>query len=255
MNTEELLDRLELLYPENNLILDLRKVILNDDRFAMFRLVKHLNDTPLTEALRKVEHLENFDKDAFSRGQIKSKKWLIDELVKLDLDLGTVFLCAGWYATLAAMLFESPCKIEKIRSFDGDPACVDVADTINASYFKNSWRFTAISEDIHNINYSEHSWAAWSNTNNRMSYPIVDIPTTIINTSCEHIENFNLWYNRIPLGKIVILQTNNYFEIADHINCSSSLEEFATSTPMTEVLYQGELQLPKYNRFMRIGIK
>jgi hypothetical protein len=255
MKTEELLDRLELLYPSNLLLADLRKAVLNEDRFALFRVIKHINDTPLTEAIRKFEKLETFDTDSLSRGQIKSKKWLIDELEKLDLNLGTVFLCAGWYATLAAMLFESTCKIEKIRSFDVDPTCVDVADTINANNFKNSWRFKAILEDIHKINYSEHSWSSWSNANNRMSYPIVDIPTTIINTSCEHIEKFSNWFNSIPSGKIVILQTNNYFEIADHINCSSSLEEFATSTPMTEVLYQGELQLPKYNRFMRIGIK
>jgi hypothetical protein len=255
MKTEELLDRLELLYPYNSLVSDLRKAVLNDDRFALFRLIKHINDTPLTEAIRKFEKLETFDTDALSRGQIKSKKWLITELEKLDLNLGTVFLCAGWYATLAAMLFESTCKIEKIRSFDVDSTCVDVADAINANNFKNGWRFKAISEDIHKINYREHSWSSWSNTNNRMSYPIVDIPTTIINTSCEHIENFNLWYDSIPLGKIIILQTNNYFEIEDHVNCSEDLDKFANQTPMSTVLYQGELELPKYKRFMRIGIK
>ena len=29
------------------------------------------------------------------------------ELKKIGMHLGTVFLCAGWYGTLATMLFES----------------------------------------------------------------------------------------------------------------------------------------------------
>ena len=37
-----------------------------------------------------------------SRGQLKSKKWLVDELKKLDLKLGTMFLCAGWYASIVS---------------------------------------------------------------------------------------------------------------------------------------------------------
>ena len=43
-----------------------------------------------------------YDIDCLSRGQLKSKKWLIDNLKELNLDLGTVFLCAGWYATLVS---------------------------------------------------------------------------------------------------------------------------------------------------------
>jgi hypothetical protein len=252
MKTEELLDRLELLYPSNSLVSDLRKAVLNDDRFALFRLIKHINDTPLTEAIRKFEKLETFDTDSLSRGQIKSKKWLIDELEKLDLNLGTVFLCAGWYATLAAMLFESTCKIEKIRSFDLDPTCAEIADTVNRPMVLDNWKFKASTMNIQEISYpSTYTTLRSNNTEVELS----DNPTTIINTSCEHIENFNLWYARIPLGKIVILQTNNYFEIEDHINCSLSLDDFEKQTPMSTVLYQGELELPKYKRFMRIGIK
>ena len=55
--------------------------------------------------------------------------------------------------------------------------------------------------------------------------------------------------------KIVILQTNDYFEISDHVNCSHNLEEFELATPMGKCLYSGEIDLGKYKRFMRIGIK
>lgn len=255
MKTNELLDRLELLYPDNTLLSDLRKALVDDNRYSLFRLIKNLNDTNLVEAIRKLDQNNEFNSDAFSRGQIKSKAWLVKELENLDLNLGIVFLCAGWYATLAAMLFESKCKIDKIRSFDTDKSCESIADSVNAHEFKNNWKFKAITENIHNIDYFSHTWSSWSNANNRMSYPITDIPDTIINTSCEHIENFKSWYDKIPSGKLIVLQTNNYFEIEDHVNCSNSLEEFATNTPMSEVLYQGELQLPKYIRYMRIGIR
>jgi hypothetical protein len=88
-----------------------------------------------------------------------------------------------------------------------------------------------------------------------MSYPITDIPNTIINTSCEHIEHYKDWYNKIPLGKLVILQGNNYFEIVEHVNCSNNITEFSLKSPMTTVLFEGELELPKYKRFMKIGYR
>ena len=82
-----------------------------------------------------------------------------------------------------------------------------------------------------------------------------DNPDTIINTSCEHIKDFSSWYNKIPTGKLVILQGNNYFEIPEHVNCSSNLNEFSNKLPMTITLYEGELELPKYKRFMKIGFR
>ena len=39
----------------------------------------------------------------------------IIELKKLNPQLGTVFLCAGWYATLSTMLFENDFDIKCVR--------------------------------------------------------------------------------------------------------------------------------------------
>lgn len=209
----------------------------------------------LTKALYDVMSSPDFSKDCISKGQLDSKDWLITEASKLNLKFGTVFLCAGWYATLATLLLESNISIDKIRSFDIDPSCAKIADTINRPWVMDNWKFKAITDDILSINYDTHSWQVWSNANNRMSKPIVDSPTTIINTSCEHIANFSNWYNKIPARKLVILQTNNYKEIIDHVNCSDSLDEFTKITPMSSVLFSGELVLEKYTRYMRIGIK
>jgi hypothetical protein len=215
-----------------------------------------LTNNPLFNNFRNAVDNHNADlSDALSWGQLKSKRWLVDELEKIDLPLGTIFLCAGWYATLAAMLFKSKCSIDKIRSFDIDDHCLEIADTINRDYVKMDWQFKAITQNIMDIDYNTHTWQTWSNANNRMSYPITDIPDTIINTSCEHIENFKEWYNKIPKGKLVILQSNNYFEIKEHVNCVASIEEFAVKAPMDNILYSGEFELPKYTRFMLIGYK
>jgi hypothetical protein len=226
-----------------------------DDKDVFGRMFVLTNNS-LFSQLRNAVDNEGADlTDALSWGQLKSKRWLVSELEKLNLDLGIIFLCAGWYATLAPLLFDSSCKIDKIRSFDIDGSCVAIADTINSNKVKENWKFKSVTDDIFNINYDTHQWQAWSKANNRMSYKFIEIPNTIINTSCEHIENFDTWYNLIPKNKIVILQTNNYIEIEDHVNCSIDLGEFRMQTPMTTILYEGELVLGKYTRYMRIGVK
>jgi hypothetical protein len=255
MQIAEILDRLELLYPDNSIFSDLRKTLLSQDKFALFRIIQEFTGSQLIEGMRKYKDDDSFNADCFSRGQLESKLWLLTELGKLNVGLGTVFLCAGWYATLATMLFESDIKIDKVRSFDIDESCVDIAETFNKPWFVDKWRFKSITQDIMDINYNEHVWQYWSNANNRMSYPITDSPDTIINTSCEHIENFQEWYDLIPDGKLVVLQSNNYYEIEEHVNCVRSIEEFAVKAPMDNILYSGELDLPKYKRFMLIGFK
>ena len=280
MQTFELLDRFELLYLNNSNLIDLRRAYIDQDLHSIFRIITDENKDDLRKLIMEdntwklwpildryvdtqfVAAFKNFfvnktniDKDCFSRGQLQSKLWLAAKLKKCNIDLGTVFLCAGWYATLATMLFESKIKVDKIRSFDIDPTCVNIAEVFNAPWFKNEWQFKSITQDIMDINYEEHTWQHWSNANNRMSYPITDVPDTIINTSCEHISNFTEWYNKIPNGKLVVLQSNNYFEVDEHVNCSVDLDDFSRQTLMSSTLYEGELQLEKYTRFMKIGFK
>jgi hypothetical protein len=209
----------------------------------------------LTRALYTVINFPEFNKDCLSAGQLDSKEWLVDTVNELNLNLGTIFICAGWYGTLATMIMESNIEYSKIRSFDSDKGCMQIADTFNSPWVKDNWRFKAITADIQTINYAEHSWSVWSTVNNRLSKPITDCPNTVINTSCEHIEYFNKWYDSIPDGKILILQSNNGFDIADHINCVESQEKFADQTPMSQVLFSGQKQLEKFTRYMRIGIK
>ncbi len=235
---------------------DLRKLVLEDNTWKLWPILDRYVDTQFTAAFKSffVNNIEIWN-DCFSRGQLQSKLWLVHELKKCNVDLGTVFLCAGWYATLATMLFESDIKVDKVRSFDIDPSCVDIAEVFNKPWFVDQWRFKGITQDIMDIDYNEHTWQYWSNANNRMSRPITDTPDTIINTSCEHIPDFAEWYAKIPDGKLVVLQSNNYYKVEEHVNCVKDIKEFSNNAPMSNTLYAGELKLPKYKRFMLIGFK
>ena len=231
-----------------------RKLILENNEWKLWPILNYYIDTSLVASFKSLHRLKiPYNKDCFSRGQLHSKKWLIDNLKKLNKPLGTVYLCAGWYATLGLMLFESGIILDKIRSFDIDPSCIQIAEIFNKKWVMDDWKFKAAIEDIHNINYSTHSYTVTRANGSLCS--LHDSVNTIINTSCEHIHNFSMWYDKIPSDKLVILQTNNYYDIEDHVNCSSSLQNFADISPMSKVYFEGELDLDKYTRFMRIGIK
>jgi hypothetical protein len=254
-NIHSMFRALSRLDAENRQMNALRQAVINKDVRTSISLF--LNNPPaLFETLpRAIKTFPDVDfRDAFSRGQISSKKWLVEELVKLDINLGTVFLCAGWYGSLALLLFESGLKIEKIRSFDKDAECYKIADTINRPYVMSEWKFKAQTEDIHLINYLDgHTYTTYRA--NGEASELYDKPNTIVNTSCEHLTSFVLWYNLIPKGTLVALQTNDYYEIDDHINCVNDIDEFKKMAPLDNILYEGVLNLEKYNRFMLIGYR
>jgi|TARA_B110000093_G_C12970197_1_gene411950 hypothetical protein len=190
--------------------------------------------------------------DLFSKGQIESKRWLVNELEKINMELGTVFICAGWYGSLATFLFESDVRLDKIRSFDIDESCAGIAETFNRLKTMDGWKFKASTLDILGMDYPT-TYTTYRSDGTGLE--LTEMPNTVINTSCEHIENFAEWYDKILAGTLIILQTNNFFEIPEHVNCSIDLDDFSRVTPMKEVLYQGQLELSKYTRYMRIGIK
>lgn len=225
-NASNLLNGIEFLYPENITVAQMKRT------------------------LNKYPESENALVDAFSLGQIKSKLWLIENLPE---NLGTVFICAGWYGTLASLMFERVRgKFDKIRSFDIDPTCAPIADNMNRPWVMDGWQFKASTFDIVDMDYpTTHTTYRADGS----SLTLTEMPNTIINTSCEHIADFEKWFANIPNGTIVALQSNDYKSLPEHINCVDSIDTFDEATPMQSTHYIGELELPKYTRFMKIGIK
>ena len=104
------------------------------DPWSVYRLLDAAVDTQFTP-IQTLQCLNlPYDSDCFSRGQLESKLWMLRTLQDLGIDLGTVFLCAGWYATLATMLFESDMNVDKIRSFDLDYKCAKIAEQFNKNW-------------------------------------------------------------------------------------------------------------------------
>ena len=233
---------------------DLKKLILDNNIHSLWRILEEYTNSNFVYALKYIDREQiNFDEDCLSRGQLQSKLWLVDELKNIGVDLGVVFLCAGWYGTLATLMFESGIHFEKIRSFDIDESTESIADIFNKPWIINGWKFKPVIQDIHDINFTNHSYIVSKGKND--FEVLYDTPDTIINTSCEHINNFEEWYAKIPNGKLVILQCNDYVEIEEHVNCHKTLQGFETQTPLEVELFSGEIQLDKYKRYMRIGYK
>ena len=138
MNLEEIHDRVQFLWPGKVP----KKIYLSGDKY--WDKLREEISSQLIHGLKK--HNKILD-DALSQGQIKSKQWLLKNLQ--GIDLGMVFICAGWYSTLATMMFEDEnIYVNKIRSFDVDDSCWKVAENLNELWKADNWTFKATTLDI-----------------------------------------------------------------------------------------------------------
>jgi hypothetical protein len=170
--------------------------------------------------------------ESFWKGQIKSKRWLIENLrPHVFLTPVSIDIHGGWVGTLASMLFQSDMPIKNIRSVDIDPICESVATTMN-KIEEMDGRFCAVTSDMCAIRSD------------------ADI---IINTSCEHItqDQYDLWLSGMPYNSIIVLQSNNY-DIPEHVRTADSLDHFIEQSHL-KIKWAGELKLPLYTRYMIIG--
>ena len=202
--------------------------------------------------------------DAFSRGQLKSKLWLIEELENNNIKLGDViYVCAGWYGVLPALLFERYDVTGHIYSFDMDDTTDLPAITLNKEQIIEN-KFKAFVKDIKTLKYDrEELDRKRYKYIDELKYEVIEAkhevekPTCVINTSCEHISDFDTWWNSIPKGTLVILQNNDFVEHEDEtvVNTVKDVDEWANSLNLSKQIFTGTLALEHYNRFMIIGEK
>lgn len=176
--------------------------------------------------------------ESFWKGQVRSKIWLIERLEAcVDLDnFHDIVIHGGWNGVLASLLFNSNLKINSIISVDIDPSCKDTANTVNKKQ-EILGKFCAETADMAHYKYT-------------------NTPTVVINTSTEHVtdEKLQEWFLNIPNSSLIVLQSNNYFELDEHINCVKSVEELGKKLPMA-ILDQSVFETPLYDRFTVIGHK
>jgi len=161
----------------------------------------------------------------------KGKQWLVDELSKVYTGKGLIHVAGGWNGLLAYLL-KKQYTHNRIISSDIDPICKMIGRII----------FTDI--DIH---------FKVEDFNTPELFADVDV---VACTSVEHIDKEDIVSTIEELqmrgDKIIALQSNNYFDLNSHINCSHSLDEFVEYTDL-DVIYKGELDLGDFTRYMIIG--
>ena len=175
---------------------------------------------------------------ALNRNQMASKRWLVDTLHDVcGGRFGKVVVLGGWIGALAAVLLhDRRFAIDRVVSLDIDPGCADVARALNATHVADG-RFEARTADMREIDYA------------------AEAADLLINTSCEHVDGFERWYARVPDGQRLVLQSNDYVAVREHVNCVLDLAAFRAQAPMREVLFEGGRAMRRYTRFMLIGRK
>jgi len=198
--------------------------------------------------------------DFLSRGQVKSKLWMITEIAKIvdNGKLGNVVFYGGWYNFLAFFFYQQ-FDVKNIYTIDLNE---DVVEPSKIMYQKehDDKRFHAVTADVADLRWngnelyvSQKDWIKYHpEYDSHLDYTIDKI-NTVVNTSCEHMDN--TWFEKLPSGTFVILQQNDYFSNEQHVNCCKDLEDVKQKYPMQNIFYEGELDTHLYNRFMLIGVK
>jgi hypothetical protein len=194
--------------------------------------------------------------DALSRSQIKSKIWLIEELAKIDTKYNNVMIIAGWFGQLKSV-YDKRLTYRKMRIVELDRSACETSDYVfNLSNLENH-KVKSVNADINTLTLHKNGYE-WTveNFKEGTSYTEKFLPDLIINTSAEHMTEdwfFQIKFKSMESDPIVAIQSNNLFDIPQHINCVHSVEHMKKKFPMREVLYEGELQLKGYKRVMLIG--
>ena len=176
------------------------------------------------------------------RNQYLSKKWLVEKLNQYShhfknrtKDSVDIAVLGGWYGFMADLLHkEFTLKpVREVHSYDYDPMCKKIGEI-----FFPAVKF--VERRIEDVEFQNKSYSV------------------VVNTSCEHLEQnvIDGTIARANENTLFVLQSNNYIEVDEHINCSISLREFAERYEnKLKNCETYELNMDKYTRFMLIGTK
>jgi len=183
--------------------------------------------------------------DSFSSNQLICKKWLVEELLNIlkdkpQIKCKHITLLGSWYGVvIVPLLIENIKGIESIELIDMDSDALK----IGRKFLGKEYKGVSLNYSEVDINFTDFS-DKYSNI--------------VINTSCEHM---------IPMDSVIfsndndilyILQSNDMFNVREHVNCVKDNEEFIKQSGLKRTYYHGKKRLvgqdkEKYWRFMIIG--
>jgi hypothetical protein len=238
---------------------------------------KHVSDT--TKKINKLPYhkieqwiinnqvgsLESYQ-DSLSHGQLSSKQWLVNKLPKgKDLYLevisdGTptilgytqhlplvnsegntdpypesslyIEIIGGWFGCPLIDLLHSKLEIKKIDFYEKDELCKKIL-TQYLNHFEFPFEVSIFGDFFERKEIRRRD--------------------LIINTSGEHMEDIIKMKHYFKGNPVVAIQSNDYFGLDEHINCVHNVEELIEKNKIKNLVYKGELDFPKYTRYMTIG--
>jgi len=144
----------------------------------------------------KMTNLNKFDThESFYHGLVKSKLWLCEELetamYRECISNPTLHILGCWDNLLAFMLLtRKPEYYNSVYGYDIDPEAITNANKVCDMWKYESPMVTNIIQDVNDTDYSTH-------TN-----------SIFINCSIDQMDSNN-WYNSVPKGSLVCIQTTN----------------------------------------------
>jgi len=207
---------------------------MRTERLAWGDIDHYLSNKPISSKL--VADVYNLAKegkvntDCLGKCQLVSKFKIIEALRSHVTDESRVVIACAWYGQLATLLFHAGIG-SSYYGIDIDPATKIPAQKIN-----DTIEYCHTCADIFSVDYSRYD--------------------LIINTSCEHIKNVDKWLELVPKNKLVVLQSNNFSEPKDHINCVDNIDEFIQQcNGLLDIKDAVTLSMPIYDRFLIVGTK
>lgn len=175
--------------------------------------------------------------DALDETQTSSKLWLIGELSRhTELAGATVVVVGAWYGILPLLInWTVPVRPARMLCVDIDPAACALGRQVVGALYPNVEFEVA---DAMRLDYARLSPGR---------------PPIVVNTICEHLPDVPGWWRLIPAGTLVAMQSNNYAACPDHVNWVPGVAAMKAQTPLSTVLFEGELPTSVLDRFMLIG--
>jgi len=191
----------------------------------------------------------NYPKDAFSKGQLASKVWLLSNLPKSHIDhlpLDLIIAILGcWIGTLVDPIIEST-SASRVYGIDIDPNAIELAEKFNQHHVQDGWKFKGVVADASVLDTRLMEFET--------SGELISVkPNMIVNTSCEHMDTH--WFDTAADDQLIIMQTNDSEGYDGHVNTCKTIEEMFSKYPMQKRMYAGTMKTPAYTRFMQIGYR
>jgi hypothetical protein len=173
---------------------------------------------------------------SFTRDLIASKVWLLQKLKQIQQRYTTMYILGSWYGNLAVyMTLQPTITVDRVINVETNVEMLDtsqiILDRIGAT----------------NVKYMLADA-------NKLDYRQLGNTGVVVNTSLTDMQGQD-WFNNIPAGTLVAMQSRDH----DTGNAAHSTQDIIDRYPLTEVIYDGRLELKdpetEYTRYMVIGVK